>query len=366
MPTWIDDGDTEYWVDRVNNAFFGQAAIIKNQLLAISPYVSEDVLIAVADKKPIFSDAAASQIFIANPDVSKKASFLDYLATKTNPMLPAYIDNIKNAVEGVTTARTSLEANIVDLGMKKYNSGNRLVHYLLTDTSSIDFQEVHDVLQLIGDFSSYLTEIDLYLQQGVTSKAKILLNQIPSMIALSSEELIEFQYFNTLKGILINQIDYDLDIDDVVQNNLVDLQNIAAQSKGVAGIQAKNLINHSMGLSCFPEVILPIPTQALSVPVNFEVETTIDETKIENFDFKMIPNPTENNTVFHYKLPLEKESAIIVVSSLEGMEIARITVNENLGKEFFDTSNLPAGTYVVSLISENKTLKSEKLIILGN
>lgn len=121
-----------------------------------------------------------------------------------------------------------------------------------------------------------------------------------------------------------------------------------------------------MGLSCFPEVILPIPTQALSVPVNFEVETTIDETKIENFDFKMIPNPTENNTVFHYKLPLEKESAIIVVSSLEGMEIARITVNENLGKEFFDTSNLPAGTYVVSLISENKTLKSEKLIILGN
>lgn len=80
----------------------------------------------------------------------------------------------------------------------------------------------------------------------------------------------------------------------------------------------------------------------------------------------MIPNPTENNTVFHYKLPSEEEMAIIVVSNLEGMEIARIKVSGRTGKDSFDTSSLSAGTYIISLVSENKTVKSEKLIILGN
>ena len=75
----LDGGDTPGLVEEVNEAKAWQAAALASDLLAISPYVSQQVLQAVVDRPAIFTNAMQVDVLEANPEAVRKESFLGYL-----------------------------------------------------------------------------------------------------------------------------------------------------------------------------------------------------------------------------------------------------------------------------------------------
>ena len=79
---------------------------------------------------------------------------------------------------------------------------------------------------------------------------------------------------------------------------------------------------------------------------------------IDKIDLFLAPNPFNNEIIIGSKnLP---DNAEFILFNTIGQEILRKRLGE--GKNFIETSDLPAGLYIYSLLSQNKQVKSGKLV----
>ena len=183
----------------VDFAWSSDTWLMRDQLLAGSPFLSQEVLRKVADKTDVFLHAIASEIFIANPDVLQDAKFLLYLETKDDPM-PAYMIDILLASSNQTTMRTQL-ATTYNNFKNVYSHYNALIaRAKLSEPQTAlqamnmmdDFDELHMEFQIINQLLD-MENIAVANSRYANLKNEVYLNHYNKLCVVSFREWMDFR-----------------------------------------------------------------------------------------------------------------------------------------------------------------------------
>ncbi len=75
------------------------------------------------------------------------------------------------------------------------------------------------------------------------------------------------------------------------------------------------------------------------------------------------PNPAQNQTWINYTIPTGTKSAQIVVRNLVGTQVMSEIIDLNVTRIRLDTQNLANGIYIFSLVIDNQTVSSKRLVV---
>lgn len=75
------------------------------------------------------------------------------------------------------------------------------------------------------------------------------------------------------------------------------------------------------------------------------------------------PNPAKDNTMIHFTLPENYLSAQITIRNLVGTVVLSEQIAEGSDRISLNTQDLTNGIYIYSLVINNQTVKSKRLII---
>ena len=78
-----------------------------------------------------------------------------------------------------------------------------------------------------------------------------------------------------------------------------------------------------------------------------------------------VPNPFGSNSTIKYYLPEGFQKGMILVSDLNGKQIKKYDVNPGNGQIEINGREFSAGTYLYTLISNDKEIDTKKMIIVG-
>ncbi|PKP41063.1 MAG: hypothetical protein CVT95_13020 [Bacteroidetes bacterium HGW-Bacteroidetes-12] len=102
---------------------------------------------------------------------------------------------------------------------------------------------------------------------------------------------------------------------------------------------------------------------SLSVVVNYQV-TSVGINMMEDIKFSdAYPNPANDYAYFNYSIPQGNSNASLVVFDLLGSVIIDKEITNHQGTLKINTYNLTNGVYFYSLITENQTIFTRKLIV---
>lgn len=91
-----------------------------------------------------------------------------------------------------------------------------------------------------------------------------------------------------------------------------------------------------------------------------------DESVEENFSnvfSNAYPNPATNVVSFDYNLPFDAQTASVAIYNMMGQEVIRQDVNVGGSRLDINVSDLTDGVYFYSLIVNNQTVKTNKLVV---
>jgi len=114
---------------------------LRAQLLADSPHLSEEVLKAAADKTDVLPHTIMFEICIANPEEMRNIGFLEYLATKSDPMPQYMIDDIR-AGANEDTYKSVLQNEMADYAYLWGTACNDLIRDIALDSTGIDYDSL--------------------------------------------------------------------------------------------------------------------------------------------------------------------------------------------------------------------------------
>ncbi len=351
----IDGGNTSTLINTISN-FQNGGAQLKSDLLAWSPYLSRTVLMATADRDDILSHTDVYDIMMANPDESRAAILINYLATKPNPLPQVMIDALRNQAFQ-STARTVLESDISNHSTKV----NEAIHFFINHYNSQDLKidSLHYWLAIQEDLMADYTKIDAYLQEGDIAKANFLLGQIPQTYDLSGNQSMEYTYFQQLKQLQMDLLNQSLRLRDFNSTQVQQLLAIAESSEGLAGQQAKNILNFAYASAYEPSIILPgMANQALRISGKTEVSLN-DPNMIKAF-----PNPATDLLTFEYRLEDLKKDAMIQVFDIHGKLIKSIPLTDIYGFVDWHTKDVESGLYIYTIGYENEILEKGQISIV--
>ena len=91
-------------------------------------------------------------------------------------------------------------------------------------------------------------------------------------------------------------------------------------------------------------------------------EEVVDYNSTEVFS-NAYPNPANNVVSFDYNMPFDAQSASVAIYNMMGQEVIRQDVNVGGSRMSINVSDLTDGVYFYSLIVNNQTVKTNKLVI---
>lgn len=78
-----------------------------------------------------------------------------------------------------------------------------------------------------------------------------------------------------------------------------------------------------------------------------------------------VPNPFGKNTVIKYHLPANSVGAMLIINDLNGRQLKRFNLTAQEGNVEISGKDFVPGTYLYTLIANEKELDSKKMIIVG-
>lgn len=199
-----------------------------------------------------------------------------------------------------------------------------------------DIKRIHNpinYLKNINGYSYYLKDNPNKLAYGVI--AQEVEKVIPSIVDTSKG--IKLVNYNAFIPFLLEGLKYQQHLIDSLINTV---RNIEQSLETVEQFQNKTLNDESIN--------------------NDESKNQI----VRSLLFQNTPNPFSQDTKIKYFIPSYYNTAYIVVYSLDGAEVSRLLITtKGYGEIIINGSELHAGTYVYTLITDNNPVDSKVMIL---
>lgn len=345
----VDEGDTDEKIFDINVAAPAEALIIRDNLLHISPYVSDTVIKAAIIREELINNAMLRDIMVANPHSAKSESILQKLDSRMEPMP----ENLKDQVlEGIflLSAKELMEARR-DINQREYDYGfNRLFSANLTDTLSVPLDTLIGLLMTDGSFNSMVKQAWLRYESGDTLSAINLLHSISSCDTISGKEAVEaseqlafMQWLNNHQTIDTLCIE---SLETFMQSSSL---NVSSAARSL--LVANNLLTYQ------EPYLLPDLTKSS------RVKLPVQNSNKSGGLLKIFPNPAKDFITIEYHLSDKSYSGEFFIVDASGRLLYTKQASRLKDQFVVDVRQYKAGNYLVQLRSDNKIIATAKFII---
>lgn len=350
-----DGGNTAGTTLSIETAQPGDTWELRDNLLGMSPYLSRTVLEKAANKTEVLPNSVLLDILAANPDELKKNDFIRFLENKEEP-LPAYMIEILEDLSSGTTYKTALLRQMALQKRTQVVAAKKILNSYIN-------QDEHDLEAIkgwLGNIKSYTSDLQLaslLIAEENYTDASALLNLIPDLYNIEGEELELFNDDVLLLNINATLHQEGRNIMQLNNSEISQLESIANNERGMARSGARVILESFYGFNDYCDCIDRNEDKSI------EFEWNEDETKTQTpLNIYANPNPAKDYVEFHYELSEIDTEGIIIITDINGKQIQMFNVNQIKGIKAWDTRNIPAGTYIITLKTKYFEI-SDKLII---
>ncbi len=353
----IDGGSTTNTVSEVETAQPEDMWNLRSKLLSTSPYLSESVLYAAADRDDVLPVSVLFEILLSNPDELKNDELIDYMANKNTP-LPDYMIDILHEVASGTSARTVLLSNMARYNHEAHKAAGDIIRSIMND-SIIDRNDLVTWLGNLQDIGADRDIISIYMTEGNFDDAFTLANMLPALYNLDGDELDDHNNYMQLITLYRTLAQEGRTTMQLSETEKILVQGIAYNGKGTSQAMAKSL------LTIYGEVDEECPQTSISTNdrgVGNKTYTENDISRAMGLSLKVNPNPANTWAEVDYTLPKGFSSAVITLTNSMGMDVYTQNVHGERGQNVIDLQKLPVGVYILTIKCEEHRL-TEKVVV---
>ncbi len=350
----IDDGNTPALLVEIQSTWPQEAWDLRNDLMAISPFVSRDA-IQEAAFSGILSDALLLEVCLANPDATRDEELVRQLEFDIPNTLPSYmIDMIRSSWSGVTS-RTILEKGITTHGCEMNSLFNTVVKDIKSRTAYATSELTNWYLER-ANLVDYYSIADIYVEDKSFAAALNTLNEVAVIFNLDEIQQEEHNNFVAYLAFMIELHNNGKTIYDIDGVDILALTNMAAIHGGMAAQNARNILCLSAGI-CEPCYGITDAPDKSSRSVNLSTDVPELSTVSVN------PNPAKDFTVLEWEFfNLDDEIQINILNST-GQIMETFHSASSIGAKQIATSDYEDGIYFYEFVTKDTKLASGKLII---
>lgn len=356
----LDGGNTPSLLQTIYETWPQEAWELRADLLAHSPYLSQDALREAAHNEN-FPRAMLLEVLLANPDAHRNDhDFVKFLELELQPALPAYMLDLLMLSWEDMTLRTVLEAKMAAKAGDMAWRLSQIVNYYLTDSVNQDAQ-VEFWLNRALDLRSKYRLAWHHARKNQYSAALAVTNGLSTQFTLNQPQLAEKARFESL--IAFKQSLGAAGLAGVNGEGIGWLESFVASTDDAFDFSlalAQNALQHQ-GSAQIHRVHLPESESQGRRAAN--KEQGLQQLREDLTVLKLYPNPANAYATLAFELPQEVDEATLVIADLTGKIVNRIPLNSKKGQQLIDTRNLPAGMYITSVVCKTGILKRDKLVI---
>lgn len=355
----LDGGDTQVLLDQIASLTPYNKQALRQTLNSISPYVSDEVIWAVAGlKQNLYPHPWKLELILDNIHVARNTDFMTFLSTNQYPLPPGMINQIQAELNaGELSGLENLEFEISQALTERNLSADFLIREFKSDTSEIDVDSIRFWISQKNDVLSSVNLIDLDIQAGLYDLAQNRIDNLSSNIGNLSfhikQELLDVV---NLKNRTLKILNNPGEFANMTESDHIFLIQMAKNGTGIAKYQSEELLCFFYNECENRGVELPsLPKSA------FNLENSQNESiGIEN-SVNMYPNPAEDWVSF--ELPNDGSEYYFLIMDVNGREVANMTTSKRIF--IVETTNLSEGMYVVQIINKDheELIDIKKLVI---
>lgn len=344
----IDNGDKDAIKRNIDYQWSDNAWELRNELLAKSPNLSEDVILHAANKN-ILSDALFFEVCAANPHLAKSTKFISQIENGIpNPLPPYMIEMLLNGNDPISYRKT-LENQLTTYHGEMSAAYQAIISYLLQEPVKRD----DVIVSLLEDVPLKEAKLDLAEYQNAKGDFYAATSTLNSFSALSVEEgkdpsvITEFMNFifskhNDITAFNTNDINY--------------LQAIADDSSHVFHVRA-NLILKTLGTKEYDVQPLQLTADVFKTDPSELRRDQPDQSK--DAKVKIYPNPAREYISFEYQYFVNASELSAEVIDNTGKVIFKLPLElskNNKGVKNIPLSEVSNGTYFLTLKDGSRIL----------
>ena len=356
IQTVLDGGDTYTLNFDVMTSFPDEAYEIRQQLLDESPYLSDTVIKSAIYKENVLPNAMIRDVLVANPQSAKSSEIIDKVNERNDPMSEEMMDDILEG-RNIKGNLEILEDKLASHKTIKSGSLHKLESYYKLDT--IDFSGSRDSL-----ISLWSQENDpeilyrlafLFLNNIDSANCFNILNSIPQLSDLSDGQLLEYEDYVSIIGILwsIKQDANSLDSNRVGQLTELMAGNIRPS------FMARNVLVQNSIIDYFEPIYLAEELKSGSV-----IPAKPEENKSNESNLLVFPNPAKDYIIVSYDLKDGQGNSSILISSMDGNPRFERFLNGFNNQTIISLSGFSEGIYCIQLKNNGETISTVKFLIV--
>ncbi len=355
LATLMDGGNTAGLLAQINDVTSQTAGQVKQDLLSISPYLSNEALAAVIGKMQVLTENGVVQVLNANPDGLREPETWNLVkASFSTTVANGILANAANQ-----TARTTKDNEVGTYRATMQYKADVLLIDIANDSLQTDLSLMRTWLANKESLEADYAIVGSYVSEGDFTTADQKLATMPTAHALNAADMVEHGYFEDLVDIWEAIYTNGTPIDALDDATFAAIKNIADNSTRRAGAIAQGLLNNWYGHR-YRVVPQSGGGQQLNIPSPPAANSTVAATNYVT----AFPNPAKGSVTFQWKLPNGMESATITLSDLQGRTLETLKVNGQSGKQEWSTLGLSDGIYLYHIKLPDGTSSTSKLTII--
>lgn len=352
----IDGGNTSATVADIENATSSDVWRLRSQLLGSSPYLSQTVLMTVAEHNDVFPTSVLMEILSANPEELKEDTLINYL--QANELLPDYAISILQQVATGTSYRTVMQQQMAEYRHEYTEAVYDIIRSILND-SIVNYTALRGWLGNLEDINADHAIIATYMEEGDSISAFTLAGLLPQLYELDGDELTDHFNYVQLLTLYQNLKQSERSVFEMTETEMMLVDDIANNGYGVSKSMAAAILDvlGEYSYTDCPVLSTTIGSRGTYPPQEGQIREKNMELKVN-----LSPNPAVNWISVEYKLPDGCSEASFVITNALGIKKASVCLEGDQGCKVIDLTNMASGIYSCVLRC-GSFVKTEKLVI---
>jgi len=348
----IDAGNTGSLHWDVYMSTSPEAMQVYQQLMTVSPYLSDTVLSAAILKEDVLVDAMLRDIMVANPHTAKSDALMEKLDQRWMP-LPDYMKAQILQGKNLVSVKEQAESRLAQYTLKKATALAKLSGLYHDNADSLICLYEND-----NTPSSKYKLAFLLLDKGESTQGMAILNNIPLEFNLDGQQLAEHQQLHAFYEIVAALYQQGKMIPAPDSLQLLSLAGIESKQAGLASVYARNILMALQLVDYQEPILLPDLLKSRAMAEAYSKLLNVGPPK----NLIVSPIPARDFLVTETVLDTESKG-MIEFTDASGRHIQNLTVSGPINRQIVDTRHWKPGWYIATLKTPAKTLESVKFII---
>lgn len=357
-----DEGNTPALQTEVNTSTPDESYELRNELLDVAPYTSEEVLIDATEKEDVLTDVLIRDVLVANPQAAKSDEVLEAIENRSAAM-PQYMKDQIAAGASLVSEKEELEAKSFYFKTAYTNALNDLLFIYMSDTTlSNPLDSVIVQLEAANYLYAKYQLANIYLTLNEFEALNALLSSIPENFILKDELLTEYEQLSDYFEIMIDLHNSNRNINQLTEGEITDLTYWYENESNLAANWALNVLRESGNISYQEPYILPddeLKSSTIQIQSSGSTGTGNHEL------LQVYPNPANDYMVCEYQLEgVYSRASISMLQSGSAKAIFTRALNNSRDALVIDLAEYKAGNYLLMLIVDGKTIETKSINII--